>query len=150
MSAAEEQANEILDQHARSDDPDNCTDEDRARAFGPNWRDAIAVIHQAVSLTTEQAERIANNPLAEWELDGFMEEVGMDEDGEVAPGSALEAWGRIADAGDEVLEPKYKKADVFWETRYAYLAALMAATAGDELSEDLSTRMTRVWRALTA
>ncbi|MFF7147522.1 hypothetical protein ACFZAO_05540 [Streptomyces griseoaurantiacus] len=141
----EERVNEIMDQHARYDDPANCTDEDRARAFGPNWREVTAVIQQAASLTVEQAERIASCSMAEWELDNLMEEAGLSEDGEAAPGSALQVWDTVIEVGDEALETKYEQHEAFWETRFAYLAALMAAVAGDEIPETLRSSMTRAW-----
>ncbi|MFD9721081.1 hypothetical protein [Streptomyces sp. NPDC059076] len=137
-----EWVNEILNQHARYDDPDSCTDEDRARAFGKNWREVIAVIQRAASLTREEAERIAAYSLQEYELDNFLERVE-----EVAVGDCLAGYDLAGDAGDIACEPMFSRGDVYWETRNAYLAALMAAVAGDGIPENLRSEMTRAWNA---
>ncbi|MFE9777760.1 hypothetical protein ACFYPA_06335 [Streptomyces sp. NPDC005775] len=134
----DEWVNEVLAQNARVIDPENCTDEDLARGYGPNWREVTAVIQQAVSLTRDQAEKIASHALPEWRLDNLLEEVGTEVTGS-------DMWYLIGQAGDEALEPKYRKAEIYWETRYAYLAALLAAAVGDQISDDLRDRMTYIW-----
>jgi len=136
----DERVNEIIDQHVKNLDPEGCTDEDRAQALGPNWRQVITFIQQAASLPREQAERIASHSMQEWDLDYLIEEAEQAMEGDWS-----DAYYLALDAGDVAMEPTYRSSDIYWETRNAYLAALMATVEGGRLSEDLRARMMRVW-----
>jgi hypothetical protein len=141
----EERAKEIIAQYGNWDDPDSCTDDDLERRFGENWRAVATVIQQAAALTRDQAEKMATPvPLAEHELDWYIEKV------EEATGRDLDTdplWDVVGEAGDEATDPMWEKGDTYWQNRMAYLAALMAATLGDEIPEKLHSQMTETWNA---
>ncbi|MEW1699483.1 MULTISPECIES: hypothetical protein [unclassified Streptomyces] len=137
---AEARVIEFMSQHARVVDPENCTDADLQRAFGANWRAAATVVQQAADLRREQAERIADYSLPEWELDDLTDRAMRE------AGPALDFWDSVGDAGDAATECMFSRGDVYWETRNAYLAALMAAVAGSAISDALSREMTHAWR----
>ncbi|MFE0470441.1 hypothetical protein ACFW2V_02345 [Streptomyces sp. NPDC058947] len=136
----DERVTEILAQHARVADPENCTDADLALLLGKNWRDVIVVLQQAANLTREQAEKIAAYALGpNWELD-------LEEAHAALPGTGLADWSDAAEACDAATEHTWSKGGSFWEANDAFSCALMAAMAGERVSEMTRRDLMSAWR----
>lgn len=136
----EELVDEVFDQHSRHIDPENCTDEDRERRFGKNWREIIAFVGEAAELTPERAEQITAVWFSEQTLDDLTEDAEV-----AAANNCLAVLADVIEAGDEAMEPTYQSHEIYWETRYAYLGALMAVVAGDGIPEQLRNRLRHAW-----
>jgi hypothetical protein len=135
----DERVNEILAQHARFADPENCTDIDLALLLGKNWRNVVVVLQQAARLTREQAEEIAAYALGpNWELD-------VEEAHAVLPGTGLADWSNAAEACETATDHTWSKGGPFWEARDAFTCALMAVMAGDRLPEMTRRDLMRAW-----
>jgi hypothetical protein len=136
----DDRVDEILAQHARVLDPENCTDGDLARLLGRNWQDVITVIRQAANLTYEEAEKIAGCSLGpNWELD-------VEEANNAALGTGLSDWTVASEASDAACDHTWRKSDHFEEAYNAYVCAITAAMAGDSVSERTHRDLMRAWR----
>jgi hypothetical protein len=139
-----DEVDEILAQHARPHDPENCTVEDMARLFGGNWRDAVTVIRQAADLTYEQAEKIAGCPLdPNWEL--FQEQAY---NAVLAAGLANWANTCVAWEAATIERPgnTWERIDNFNHVYDAFICAITAAMAGDSISEWMHRDLMHAWR----
>ncbi|MGW4270895.1 hypothetical protein ACWEGQ_00660 [Streptomyces seoulensis] len=142
LSDPDDQVTEILAQHARTDDPENYTDADLALLLGKNWRNVIVVLQQAANLTREQAEKIAAYPLGpNWELD-------LEEAHAALSGTGLADWSDAAEACDAATEPTWSKGGPFWGANDAFSCALMAAMAGECVSDMTRRDLMSAWRTV--
>jgi plasmid maintenance system antidote protein VapI len=137
----DERVNEILAQHARFADPENCTDDDLALLLGRNWRNVLGVIRQAARLTREQAEKIAASPLGpNWELD-------LEEAENALPETEVRDDTAFGEAVEAATDHTWSKGGPFWEAHDAFSCALMATMAGDRISEATRRDLMRAWGA---
>lgn len=140
ISDPDERVHEILAQYARVADPENCTDADLALLLGKNWRDVIVVLRQAASLTREQAEKIAAYALGpNWELD-------IEEADGALPEAGVRDQTDFGEAVEAATDHTWSKGGDFWEAHDAFSCALMAAMAGDRVSEMTRRDLMRAWR----
>ncbi|MYS32905.1 hypothetical protein K388_07100 [Streptomyces sp. KhCrAH-43] len=128
-----------LDYQVPRNDLDAPTDEERQAKYGDNWRKVYALVRQMATLTRDDAERVASNRMTESDFDTLYEQIKA-----VAPEGWTERY-HYFDPEDWAVDFKYAQAEVFWETRLHYLAALMAVLAGDGLPEKLRDSAMYAW-----
>ncbi|MFD3908963.1 hypothetical protein ACFXOL_31895 [Streptomyces californicus] len=129
----------ILDYQTPREDLDAPTDEERRAKYGDNWREVYTLTCQMATLTHDEAERIALNRMTEDDYDALYERVKA---------AAPESWAELfreADPEDYAVDFKYRQAEIFWEIRYHYTAAQMAAVAGDSIPKKLHDEAMWAW-----
>lgn len=142
LSEMDERVSDALTQYARPADPENCTEADLASLLGQNWRDVIVVLQQAAQMTREQAEKIADYPLGpNWELD-------LEEADNALPEAEVRDDTDFGEAVEAATDHTWSKGGPFWEAHDAFSCALMAATAGDRVSEMTHRDLMRAWRTV--
>ncbi|WP_446458649.1 hypothetical protein [Streptomyces rochei] len=142
LSEMDERVSDALTQYARPDDPENCTEADLASLLGKNWRNVVVVLEQAANLTREQAEKIADYPLGpNWELDCAEAENSL-------PETEVRDDTDFGEAVNAATDHTWAKGGPFWEAHDAFDCALMAAMAGDRVSEMTHRDLMRAWRTV--
>lgn len=123
-------------------DLENSTADDLARLFGPNWQDVVTVLQQAVSLTREEAEKIADYPLGpNWEL-------CLNEAHEAVLHGGLVDWDDAAEACDDATDHTWSRGGPFQEASEAFAGIFIAAIGGDCIPEMTRRDLVHPWHTV--
>ncbi|SEE85045.1 hypothetical protein SAMN05216483_6785 [Streptomyces sp. 2131.1] len=118
---------------------EDATDDEHAKWFGPNWKAAKTVLQQAIDLTQEQAEKIADcAPGPNFDLD-------LEVAHEAVSQAGLVDWSTTWDACDEAADHVWSRGGAFWDAHDAFCGALTAAIAGDCVPETTHRDLMRPW-----